>query len=309
MSALAVPGLWFTGRSTWAQDVSTQGAVPPVIQQGRATAAGAKIETKSLRGGVSALMGSGGNIAVLPGRDGKLLVDSGYQTSKPQLTAALQALSPEPISHLINTHWHFDHTDGNAWMHEAGATIIAQEQCKARLSTTQTIAAFQALIPPSPAGALPTMTFADRDVLHLNGEEIALHYYAPAHTDTDISIYFPKADVLHVGDTWFNGLYPFIDYSTGGHIDGMIVAANRNLADSTGGTIIVPGHGPIGTRAELLEFRDMLVYARDRVAALKKQGKPLAEVVAARPLAVYDAKYGSGFMKPQAFIGLVYQGV
>ncbi len=297
------PGLLF------AQAVADTAAVPPVVAQGRAAGATAKIETKALRGGVSALMGSGGNIAVLPGPEGKVLIDSGYATSQPQLTAALNTLSAEPITHLINTHWHFDHTDGNEWMHAAGATILAQNNCKTRLSTTQTIAAFNATLPPSPAGAIPTMTFAEEDTVRLNGVTLKLKHYAPAHTDTDISILFSEADVLHVGDTWFNGFYPFIDYSTGGSINGMIEAANRNVAETTTKTIIIPGHGPIGTRAELVEYRDMLVSARDRVAAIKRQGKTLPEVVAAKPLAPLDAKWGGGFMKPEAFVGLVYQGV
>ena len=308
-SSLVASGLALAPRTLLAQAATQTTVLPRVILEGHASGAAAKIETKPLRRGVNVLMGSGGNIAVLTGSDGKLLIDSGYSTSQPQLTAALNALSSDPMTHLINTHWHFDHTDGNEWMHAAGAVIIAQENCKARLSTTQTIAAFQATIPPSPAGAIPTLTFEDKDTLRLNKSSLHLHHYQPAHTDTDIAIYFEEADVLHVGDTWFNGFYPFIDYSTGGNINGMIKAADRNLSDTTTNTIIVPGHGPIGTRAELSDYRDMLVFARDHVAALKKQGKTLDEVVAAKPLATYDAKWGGGFMKPEVFLGLVYQGV
>ncbi len=284
-------------------------AVPAVVAQGRAAGAKAKITTQPLRGNVSALLGSGGNIAVLPGTDGKLLIDSGYATSQPQLTAALAALSADPIHHLINTHWHFDHTDGNDWVHSAGATILAQVNTKTRLSTTQTIAAFDATIPPSPAGAIPTETFTDTKTLHLNGTTLHLAYYGPAHTDTDISIHFPEADVLHVGDTWFNGFYPFIDYSTGGSINGMIRATEKNLAAVGPNTIIIPGHGPIGNKSQLTEYHTVLVFARDKVAALKQQGKTLPEVVAARPTALYDDKWGGGAKGAAAFIGYVYQGV
>ncbi len=283
--------------------------IPAVLAQGRASGATAKIKTQALRGNVSALIGSGGNIAVLPGKDGLLLIDSGYSTSQPQITAALAALSSDPIKHLINTHWHFDHTDGNEWMHSAGATILAQVNTQRRLSTTQTIAAFNAVIPPSPAGAIPTQTFIQRKDLHLNDAKLVLQYYGPAHTDTDISIHFPEADVMHVGDTWWNGIYPFIDYSTGGNINGMIQATEKNLAAVGPNTIIIPGHGPIGDKDQLTQYRDVLVFARDKVAALKQQGMTLAEVVAARPTAQYDEQWGGGPKGGAAFLGYVYQGV
>jgi glyoxylase-like metal-dependent hydrolase (beta-lactamase superfamily II) len=301
-SGLATAACVLDRRLLWGQ----ASAVPAVVAQGRAAGAKAKITTQKLRGNVSALLGSGGNIVVLPGADGLLLIDSGYATSQPQITEALAALSSGPIKHLINTHWHFDHTDGNEWMHAAGATIVAQAKTKERLSTPQDIAAFSAHFDAAPAGAIPRVTFVNSDKLTLNGETLKLEHYDPSHTDTDASIYFPSADVLHVGDTWFNGFYPFIDYSTGGSIDGMIKAAEKNLGMTTSQTIIIPGHGPIGNRAQLVEFRDMLAGARENVAALKKQGKTLAETVDAKPTAAYDAKFGT---KPASFIGYVYQGV
>ena len=304
-SAVVAGAAMFAPRTVFAQEVSQ----PDVIINARKAAASAKITTQKLRGGVYVLMGSGGNIAVLPGAQGKVLVDSGMSTSQPQIVEALNGISADPISHLINTHWHYDHTDGNEWMHTAGATIIAQENCKARLSSPQQMKAFNATFPPAPKGAIPTKTFAEKDRTKLNGVTLSMAHYEPAHTDTDISIYLVEADVLHTGDTWFNGFYPFIDYSTGGSINGMIKAADRNLAIARADTIIIPGHGPIGDRKQLQEFRDVLVYARDSVAALKKQGKTLPEVVAAKPTEKYDATYGGGFMKPEAFLGLVYQGV
>ena len=287
-------------RALWAQEQ------PSIVIQGRANGAKAKITTQSLRGNISAMLGAGGNIAVLPGKDGKVLIDSGFSTSRPQIIEALAAISPDPMTHLINTHWHFDHTDGNEWMHSAGATVIAHENCRTRLSTPQEIAAFKANFPPSPAGAIPTLVFAKDDAVKLNGANLALRHYDPAHTDTDISIYFAEADVLHLGDTWFNGFYPFIDYSTGGSINGMIRATERNLAAATADTIIIPGHGPVGNRAQLTEFHDMLVGTRENIAKLKKEGKSLDETIAAKPTAAYDEKWGK---KPEAFIGYVYQGI
>jgi glyoxylase-like metal-dependent hydrolase (beta-lactamase superfamily II) len=280
--------------------------LPTVMLQGRANGAKAKIATQKLRGSVSALTGSGGNIAVLVGADGAVLVDSSFATSQPQITEALAGLNAGPVKHLINTHWHFDHTDGNEWMHAGGATIVAQEKTKERLSTPQYIGAFKAQFPASPAGAIPRFTFVKGDAMTLNGEALKLEHYDPAHTDTDAWVYFPAADVLHVGDTWFNGFYPFIDYSTGGSIDGMIKATEKNLAFASAKTIIIPGHGAIGDKAQLTEFHEMLAGCRANVAALKKQGKTLEETVAAKPTAAYDAKFGQ---KPETFVGLVYQGV
>jgi glyoxylase-like metal-dependent hydrolase (beta-lactamase superfamily II) len=265
----------------------------------------ARIKTASLRGNVSVLRGSGGNIAVLTGKDGKIIVDSGYSSAKAQIAAALTALSADPVTHLINTHWHIDHTDGNEWMHAAGAVILAHENTRKRLSTAQTVAAWQTTFPPAPAGAIPTETFADKKTLHLNGTTLELAYYGAAHTDTDISIYFADADILHAGDTWWNPLYPFIDYSTGGHINGMIQATERNLSASTAHTIIIPGHGRVGDKAQLAEYRDLLVTTRDKVAELKKQGKTLEEVIAAKPNAAFDDKWGPA----TEFLAYVYQGV
>jgi len=192
-----------------------KGIVPTMID----AAAQAKIETHPLRRGISVLEGSGGNIAVLTGKDGKLLIDSGFTVSKARIMEALNNLSADPITQLINTHWHVDHTDGNAWVHSAGATITAHENTKRHLSTSTRVEGWQYTFPPSPAGALPTTIFNDEHHVHQNDTSIALKYYGPAHTDSDISVVFEEADVIHVGDTLWNGIYPFIDYSTGGSID------------------------------------------------------------------------------------------
>jgi glyoxylase-like metal-dependent hydrolase (beta-lactamase superfamily II) len=305
-SAALVAGAGLTrSNSLFAQ----QAALPAVVVQGRAAGATAKINTQSLRGNVSVLSGSGGNIAVLPGKEGTLLVDAGYSTSKPQILEALKSLNADSLSLLINTHWHFDHTDGNEWIHANGATILATSNTRARLSAPQDIAAFQAHFPASPAGAIPTKTFSSKQKLTYNGESLLLEAYAPAHTDTDTWVYFTHADVLHAGDTWFNGGYPFIDYSTGGSIDGMIKASEKSLALATDKTIIIPGHGPVGTRAQLQDFHHVLASSRAAVAEHKKQGKSLADTIAANPTAATDAKWGQGFVNPATFVTLIYQGV
>jgi glyoxylase-like metal-dependent hydrolase (beta-lactamase superfamily II) len=283
-------------------------ARPPqdFLTKARAVNANNKITATPLRCNVTFLGGAGGNIAVLTTKEGKLLVDSGYASCQPQLTAALSAINADPIQVLINTHWHFDHTDGNEWMHTAGATIWAHENTRYRMSSTQNIVAYKALIPPSPTGALPTILFNSYRTLSDGTNTLKLTHYEPAHTDTDLSVHFTEANILHCGDTFWNGFYPFVDYSSGGNINGMITATEQNLATATADTIIIPGHGPLGNKAQLTEFRDMLVGSRDAIAKLKKEGKSLDETVAAKPTAAYDEKWGK---KPAAFIGYVYQGV
>jgi glyoxylase-like metal-dependent hydrolase (beta-lactamase superfamily II) len=283
-------------------------AESPVITI-RNAAASAKITVTKLRGNVSVLEGSGGNIAVLTGRDGKLLVDAGIPGTRARITDALDTLSDDPVKHLINTHWHFDHTDGNEWLHSIGAEITAHENTRKHLSVTTRVEDWNFTFPPAPVAALPTRLFNSEQTLQLNGATLALKYYPPAHTDSDISVHFTDADIIHVADTLWNGYFPFIDYSTGGSIDGMIRAAEENVARATDETIVIPGHGPIGNKSHLIEFRDMLVAVREKIAVLKKHGKSRDEVVAAKPTADYDAKWGGFVINGDFFTKLVYAGV
>ena len=285
--------------------MTATGIVPTMLHEGSQ----AKIDVHPIRRNISVLEGSGGNIAVLIGKEGKLLIDSGFTVSKTRLVEALNNLSSDPITQLINSHWHIDHTDGNSWVHSAGATITAHLNTKKHLSTSTRVEGWQYTFPPSPAGALPTTIFDDEHHAHHNDTNIALKYYGPAHTDSDISVLIEEADVIHVGDTLWNGIYPFIDYSTGGSIDGMIRGAERNLRVTTDKTVVIPGHGPVANKASLTAFRDMLSTIRNNVAALKKQGKSLSETIAARPTAAYDAKWGQFLITPAFFVTLVYSGV
>ena len=269
----------------------------------------AKITVQTLRRNISVLLGPGGNIAVLTGPDGKLLVDAEIVTARPNVSAALASINADPIKQLINTHWHFDHTGGNEWLHEAGASILAQENTRKHLSEDTRVEGWKHTFPAAPAGAIPLTVFKDDNTLHVNGSTLILKHYLPAHTDSDISVHFAEADIFHAGDTFWNRDYPFIDYSTGGSIDGQIWAAEANIGKVTDQTIVIPGHGAVGGKADLILFRDVLVEIRDKVAALKKQGKSLAEVVASKPGARYDAEWGNLFMTPSAFVALVYQGV
>jgi glyoxylase-like metal-dependent hydrolase (beta-lactamase superfamily II) len=281
------------------------GIVPTMVN----AAAKAKIIAHPLRRNITVLEGSGGNIAVLTGRDGKLLVDAGFTVSRPALSNALTAISADPIKHLINTHWHTDHTDGNAWLHSVGAAITAHENTRKHLSVATRVDAWNYTFPAAPSGALPAKVFKTDSEMRQNDTRILMKYYGPAHTDSDISVNFTDADVFHVGDTWWNGVYPFIDYSTGGSIDGSIRAAEANLVAATSKTIVIPGHGPVGGKSDVAEFRDMLVAIREKVAALKKQGRTVNETIAAKPTASYDAKWGQFLITPDMFTGLVYQGV
>jgi glyoxylase-like metal-dependent hydrolase (beta-lactamase superfamily II) len=294
---------WLTPREAYAE---ARGLVSLI----KDSAAVSPIITHKLRGNVSALEGSGGNVAVLTGPDGKVLVDAGIRVSRPQITKALTDLGPDPISHLINSHWHFDHADGNEWLHEAGAKIIAQDNTRKYLQQVQRVEDWDYNFLPLGPGGIPTETFADHHTLKLNGSTLNLQYYGPAHTDSDISVHFAEADILHVADTFWNGVYPFIDYSTGGSIDGTIAACQANLARVTDTTIIIPGHGqPVSNKAELKDFTDMLVAVRENVAALKKQGRTRDEIVAAKPTAAFDSKYGNFVIDPAFFTRLVFEGV
>jgi glyoxylase-like metal-dependent hydrolase (beta-lactamase superfamily II) len=263
-----------------------------------------------LRGNVSVLEGSGGNVAVLTGPDGKLVVDSGIAVSRPQMETALSALGPQPVTHLINTHWHFDHANGNEWLHELGPEIIAHSNTPRHLAATQRVEDWSTDFRPLSQAALPTVVFDEKKTMRLNDTTIDMAYYGPAHTDSDISVSFAELDIRHTGDTFWNGIYPFIDYSTGGSIDGSIRAADANLEVTTDSTIIIPGHGqPVSNRAQLKDFRDMLFAIRGNVAALKKRGHSLDAIVAAKPTAAFDDRWGRFVIDPTLFTRLVYQGV
>jgi glyoxylase-like metal-dependent hydrolase (beta-lactamase superfamily II) len=274
-----------------------------------AEAAKAEISVQSLRGHITMLSGSGGNISVFTSKDGKLMVDGGIAVSRPRLSKAIDSLGPGSLKYLIDTHWHWDHTDGNDWLHAAGATIIGHENTLKRLSESVRVEDWTHTFPPAPAGARPTVIVDTDKTLEFGGETLVMHYYGPCHTDSDMYVYFKKADVLAVGDTFWNGVYPFIDIVTGGSIDGMIRAANVNIALATDHTIVVGGHGPVGNRAQLIEFRDMLAGIRKNVAQLKGQGKSLEQTIAAKPTARWDAKWGNFVIDPAFFTRLVYRGV
>jgi glyoxylase-like metal-dependent hydrolase (beta-lactamase superfamily II) len=301
-AGILTAGIIFLPRDLFARQTSP---VNTIIEEARK---GALTVTK-LRGNISVIEGSGGNVAVFTGPQGKLMIDAGINVSEMKMKAALSKISKDPIKMLINSHWHFDHASGNEWVHKAGATIIAQENTKKHLSETVRVVDWNYTFPAAPKGALPSVIFRDNYVVNFNGEHIKLKKYGNAHTDSDISIYFPKADVLHVADTWWNGHYPFIDYSTGGNIKGMITAAQENVKKVTEHTIIIPGHGPVGNKAQLIEYRDMLMDVSNQIAIQKRAGASMAEVIASKPTKAYDAKWGTFVISGDFFCNMVYRGL
>ncbi|MEE8141711.1 MAG: MBL fold metallo-hydrolase, partial [Planctomycetota bacterium] len=203
-----------------------------------------------------------------------------------------------PVRFLVNTHYHGDHTGGNENFGKAGVIIVAHENVRKRLKTK-----------PSPKVALPVVTFADEVTFHWNGDEIHVFHVEPAHTDGDSIVHFTQANVIHMGDTYFNSLYPYIDVASGGNIDGMIAAADVVLKTANNSTKIIPGHGSLSNKKELQEYREMLVTMRDRIQKLIDQGKNKDQVIAAKPTQDHDAKWGNGFMDPTKWVGIVYDGL
>jgi cyclase len=266
-----------------------------------------EIATTPLAPGLAMLVGAGGNIAVSTGADGPVIVDDQFAPLAPKITAAVRALQDAPIRFVINTHHHFDHTGGNEAFGNAGALIFAHANVRVRLSQEQVSKMREGFrLPPSPEAALPVVTFDDGVTLHWNRETIRVDHVAKAHTDGDAHVWFERANAVHMGDTFVNGFYPFVDVESGGGIAGLIESANRVLARATPDTKIVPGHGPLATSADLTRFRDMLVDVKGRIEKGIASGQTLDAFVASKPLADLDAEWGDGFIKTDDAIALIW---
>lgn len=269
----------------------------------------AAITRTALRDGLYLLQGDGGNMVASVGSDGVFLVDDQFAEVSDAIRAAIAEVSDQPVRFLANTHWHGDHTGGNENFGKQHTVIIAQDGVRTRMSQPQALKRFPTPKPAAPTAALPVLTFDQGMTLHLNGQTITLEHAAHAHTDGDALVHYQPADVLHMGDTFFNGMYPFIDLETGGSIDGIIAAANRGLAIAGPDTLIVPGHGPLSDRADLQRYRDVLVDLRGQVAHLMAQGKNRQQVLDAKPSAAYDKDLGQGFISPDELIGTIYDSL
>jgi glyoxylase-like metal-dependent hydrolase (beta-lactamase superfamily II) len=253
------------------------------------------------------LSGPGGNVVVLNGPDGKVVVDTFFRNVWDKLRPLLDGMGNAPMKMAIDTHWHLDHSDGNENFRAAGADVLAHENTTKRLGEAHDLLGMH--FDARPAAAMPTKTFKTTEQLDVNGEQVHLGYAPPAHTDTDIYIHFTKGNVLHMGDLFFNGSYPFIDTSTGGNIAGMIVAADSMLTLVDDKTKIVPGHGPLGDKAALTRYRDVMVTVRDRVQTLKTSGQSLEQAIAKKPTAELDEQWGKGFVQPDLFVTIVYNSL
>ena len=267
----------------------------------------APITVRHVAGSVHMLSAAGGNIGISAGPDGVFLVDDEYAPLTDRVRAEIAKIDSAPIRFVLNTHWHSDHTGGNENLGRAGALIVAHDNARRRMTREQFIAFFNSRVPPSPAAALPVVTFSDSVTFHLNRDSIVVAHVRNAHTDGDAIVYFAKADVLHAGDTYFAGTYPFIDVGTGGTLEGMIAAADAMLGIAGERTRIIPGHGPVSTRAELAAYRAMLVAVRDTVAPMVRAGRTLAQIQASKPTAAFDATWGRGFVKPDQFVAIVVE--
>jgi len=266
-----------------------------------------EIKTHKVTDSIYMLEGSGGNIGVCIGEDGVFLIDDQYAPLTEKIRSAIAKLTDQPIKFLINTHWHFDHVGGNEKIGEAGAVIVAHENVRKRMSTEQVVKAFNRTVPPSPKVALPVITFTRDLKFHFNGEEIHVTHAAQAHTDGDAIIYFKNANVVHTGDLYFNGMYPFIDAGSAGSVDGIIAATDQLHKLINKQTKIIPGHGPLSDAAAFQSYSAMLKKIRDRVKEHITAGRSLEETMAMKPSEDFDTKWGQGFMSPEQFLSIVYQ--
>ena len=264
-----------------------------------------KIETVNIAPGIYMLVGRGGNIGLTVGVDGAAIIDDQFADMVPKIRAAVALLSEKPVKFVINTHLHGDHTGGNDAFGAAGAVIIAHDNVRKLLGTDQVNPSTKQPIPARAREALPVVTFADSATLHFNDEDLEFTHLPNAHTETDIVIRFRKANVLHMGDCFVGG-FPFIDGNTGGTLDGLIRAHETVLATVDDNTKIIRGHGPLGNKAELQAYHDMLVVVRDRVAKLVKAGKTQEQVVEARPTKEFEEKYGGTNFNAAQWIGRAY---
>ena len=268
-----------------------------------------KVEIKAteVAAGVYMLEGAGGNIGLSVGADGAFVIDDQFAPLAPKIMAAIKAFDDRPVEFVLNTHWHGDHTGGNEAFGLAGAHIVAHDNVRRRLKeglkreTSET--------PPAPEGALPVVTFSDQVSFYWNGRDIRVIHLDDAHTDGDAIIHFRDANVIHTGDIYFNGGYPYIDLQSGGAFDGLIAAQDAILSLCDDKTVIIPGHGPVSSKAVMGPYVAMLKDVRARIAALIAQGLTEDQAVKADPLKDLNETWGKGFITGEALTRTVYKSL
>lgn len=255
------------------------------------------------------LKGRGGNVGISTGEDGLYIVDDQLKPITTQLLAAIRKVSNKPIRFVINTHYHADHVGGNEALGETGTVVIAHDNIRKRMTTEQVSIFRQETTPPYPKGALPVLTFNDRMSLHLNGETATAYYVASGHTDGDSIIHFPVSNVIHMGDMFFNGLYPYVDLDAGGSMQGLIEAADLALSMADELTRIIPGHGPLAMTEDLKNYRDYLVEASTNVQELIDKDMTLEQIIAAKPTSEWDEELGKTWITPAQFVTFIYNSL
>lgn len=255
-----------------------------------------EIKTAKLTENIYVLEGAGGNVAVFVWDDGVLLVDDKLAPASPKVKAAVAAITPKPIRFVVNTHWHRDHSGGNESLAGEGSVVVAHENVRRRMSVESFIAVFDRKVPPSPAKALPVVTFTRDVTFHLGVEEIAVIHVDPAHTDGDSFVRFRNANILHMGDCYLNGSFPVVDFSNGGIFTGIIAAADTGLAMVDTRTRIIPGHGPVASDHDLRQWRLMLTTIHDRVKKLVAAGMSLEQVKVERPTKEWEGRFPGSFV-------------
>ena len=268
-----------------------------------------EIKTTQLGSNVYMLVGQGGNIGLITGADGSLMIDDQFAPLTPRILKAVESVGGDTPRYLLNTHFHGDHTGGNINLGKAGTLIMSHHAVRQRLQNGSYIPAFGVKAAPASPAALPIMTFAERMHLHINDETIRIIHVPNAHTDGDSFVVFERANVVHTGDLFFNGFFPFIDAANGGSMRGVIAAADQILALADADTKIIPGHGPLASRQDLQTYRDMLATVYDRVLKLKNQGMSADEILFEEPLAEFEEDWGGGTFDADKWIEIVYPAV
>jgi glyoxylase-like metal-dependent hydrolase (beta-lactamase superfamily II) len=296
--------LAITGVAT--RGLAQEGRGETVTQKATAQFENSPLKTTPLGKSLFMFSGDGGSVTAIAAEGSTLLIDSGVDSRASELSGAIFKATGRPVTRLVNTHWHFDHTGGNVYFGSAGVTIIAQENVKKRLSSVQNVPFIGLRDGPYPTQALPTVTYSSSMTLRQDGQQLTLVNYGPAHTDGDTIIYISPANVAVVGDIFSNHFYPILDLASGGSIDGMIHSLDQILAQTDEQTKIAPGHGPVATRSDLQNYRDMLVQVRQRIKVLVAAGKTIDEAVSAAPTKDFDAEWGRGYVSPDVFVRMVF---